>query len=194
MVRRFDLLRPQDASMLLIAAFVMLASPPVLTAQTYWRIPGALGGALVGAGVGWAVDIARWGGGGNDLGGPGLVMTPIGIVAGGVLGFAGGLSADRRLTRGDTLSRGTRRALRLATFLAPVAVGSALTFAVVNPSEEGSSSKVLSDEIVALLGIGGGAVVGFIAQRTYARALWPRARVGIAPDGRGIVMSLPVGW
>lgn len=190
------------------------ASPGRLAAQTYWRIPGALGGAFVGTGAGWIVDIARWGGGGSDLRGPELTMTPIGMGIGGVLGFMGGLNADRRLARGDTLTRQTRVVLRATTFLAPVATGSAIAFAIINPSDEGScvpysgpdpniictyrppSPKIASDVTVALVTIGGGAILGFIAQRKFARALWPRARVGVTggPTTRGVTVSFPAGW
>lgn len=186
------------------------ASPRALAGQTYWRVPGALGGALAGTSVAWMMDIARWGA--RDLRGPELTLTPFGMGIGGVLGFIGGLSADERLARGDTLTRGGRAALRMATFLAPVAVGGAVAFAVINPSDEGRcvpytgpdpniictyrppEPKVMSDEMVFLTTVGGGAVVGFIAQHRLARALWPRARVGIAPDGRGVAVSIPLGW
>src|SRR5688572_11227285 len=103
-------------------------------AQPYWRVPSGIGGALVGAGAGWAIDIASWSGRGAPLSGPTLVFTSIGIAAGGILGYAVGLGADQRLARGDTLSHATRRWLRGALFLSPVAIGSAITFAVINPS------------------------------------------------------------
>jgi hypothetical protein len=186
---------------------VLGAAPSCLTAQTYWRIPGALGGALVGAGAGWVVDVAR----ALDEGviGPDLIMTPIGIGVGGVVGFVGGLRADRRLARGDSLGRGARVALRVATFLAPVAAGSAIAFSIINPSDEGRCvpspdpnvvctfapppSKIASDGTVALVAIGGGAIIGFVAQHKFARALWPKARVGLTPGGRGVMVSIPTG-
>jgi hypothetical protein len=190
-----------------VAVSIFLAlgmSPACLPAQTYWRIPGAMGGALAGAGVGWAVDIAAWGD--RDLGGPSLTMTPVGIGLGAIAGFMAGLSADRRLARGVTLTRGSRAALRTSLFLTPVAVGSAIAFALINPSDdcvpyEGpdpniictSEQSVASDETVALLAIGGGAVIGFLAQHKFAPALWPRTRINIAPTGRGIVISIPLG-
>jgi hypothetical protein len=193
-----------------VSTIVALAIlPSCLTAQTYWRIPGAIGGALAGAGVGWAVDIAAWGGG--DLGGPSLTMTPVGIGLGAVAGFMGGLSADRHLARGATLTRGSRAALRTSLFLTPVAVGSAVAFAIINSSDDDSCAlqqlpggevictyepprKIASDETVALVAIGGGVVVGFLAQHKFARALWPKTRINVAPTGRGIVVSVPVGW
>src|SRR4051812_43638904 len=95
---------------------------PVEAQKTYWRVPAALGGALVGAGLGYAADVGIWQG--SDLGGPTLVGTTVGIVTGGLIGYAAGAGADRRLARGDTLSAGARRWLRVTTFLAPVAVGS----------------------------------------------------------------------
>ena len=185
---------------------VLVVAPSPATGQTYWRVPAALGGALVGAGAGWALDIARWAGS-DDLG-PSLAVTPVGLAIGGLVGFGAGLSADRRLARGDTLRRGTRAMLRVATFLAPVAIGSAAAFAIINPSDERCVPapdpslgctyqpvrKALSDETVAVLGIGGGIVVGFVAQYRFAPALWPKARVGLAPDGRGVVVSIPAGW
>jgi hypothetical protein len=186
---------------ILVPSLVALVLSPVsLTAQTYWRVPGAVGGALAGAGVGWAVDIAAWSGG--DLGGPKLNMTPVGIGLGAVAGFFGGLSADRHLARGESLTRGSRAALRTALFLTPVAIGSGIAFALINPSDEptcGSSiceppRKIASDETVALLGIGGGAVIGFLVQHKFAPALWPKTRVNVAPTGRGVVVSVPVGW
>jgi hypothetical protein len=182
--------RVRGRAVIAAASLVVVAvAPKHLTAQTYWRVPGALGGAFVGAGVGWAVDIAAWGAG--DLGGPDLNMTPIGIGVGGVLGFLGGLSADRRLARGESLTRPTRVALRAATFLAPVAAGSAIAFAIINPSDE-TGDEGGSDEAVALVAIGGGVVVGYLAQRRFARALHPRVRVGLAPDGRGVMVSMPL--
>jgi hypothetical protein len=203
------------ATIIPFAAGLLLAmAPRLLTAQTYWRVPGALGGAMVGAGAGWAMDIARWGGGGSDepFRGPTLALTPIGIGVGAVLGFIGGLDADRKLARGNTLTRGGRFRLRVATFLAPVAVGSAIAFTIINPSDEGRcvpysgpdpniictyqapDPKGMSDEMVALWGIGGGALVGLIAQHKFAPALWPAVRVGVAPDGRGLAVSIPLGW
>jgi hypothetical protein len=195
-------------AVLAIAASILAtlaASPRSASAQTYWRLPAALSGALVGAGAGWIVDIAAWGG--RDLGGPTLIGTTVGIGIGGVVGFIGGHNADRRLARGDTLSRATRATLRIATFLAPVAVGSAAAFAIINPSDEcvpyqgpdpniicTPPDKIAPDEMVLVGAIGGGVVVGLIAQSKFARALWPRARVGIAPSGRGVVVSIPVGW
>jgi hypothetical protein len=189
-----------------VSTLVALAlSPACLTAQTYWRIPAAVGGAMVGAGVGWAVDIAAWGGG--DLGGPSLAMTSVGIGLGAIAGFTGGLSADRHLARGVTLTRGSRAALRTSLFLTPVAVGSAIAFALINSSDdcvpyEGPDPNIIcttepsvaSDETVALLAIGGGAVIGFLVQHKFAPALWPKTRINVAPTGRGIVVSIPVGW
>ena len=182
----------------------LAGGPVALSAQTYWRVPGAIGGALVGAGAGWAVDIAAWGG--RDLGGPSLNMTPVGIGVGAVVGFIGGLSADRKLARGETLTRGSRVALRTSLFLAPIAVGSAIAFAIINPSEEEGCvtsqggcvyeppRQVASDETVAILAIGGGAVIGFLVQHKFAPALWPKTRVNVAPTGRGVMVSVPVGW
>jgi uncharacterized membrane protein (Fun14 family) len=192
----------------IIGAATILAalavSPRSASGQTYWRLPSTLGGAFAGAGAGWIVDIAAWSG--RDLGGPTLIGTTVGIGIGGVLGFIGGHNADRRLARGDTLSRATRATLRVATFLAPVAVGSATAFAIINPSDEcvpyhgpdpniicTPPDKIAPDEMVVLTAIGGGALVGLIAQSKFARALWPRARVGVAPSGRGVMISIPVG-
>jgi hypothetical protein len=205
-------LRPCRRSLIVAAAslFALGAAPGSVTAQTYWRIPGSVGGAFVGAGVGWAVDIARWRAG--DLGGPDLTVTPVAIGLGALVGFVSGLSADRRLARGDSLTRGGRAALRFAMFLTPVATGSAIAFAIINPSDDGRCvpyqgpdpniictyepppGKIAPDEMVALVAIGGGAVVGFLAQYRFARALWPRARVGLAPTGRGVMVSIPVDW
>jgi hypothetical protein len=183
-------------AIVVVSSIVALATLPIcLSAQTYWRIPGAIGGALVGAGAGWAVDIAAWGG--RDLGGPSLTMTPVGIGLGAVAGFIGGLSADRHLARGATLTRGSRAALRTSLFLTPVAIGSAVAFAMINPSDEDPyepARKIASDETVALLGIGGGVVIGFLAQHKFAPALWPKARINVAPTSRGVVVSIPVGW
>jgi hypothetical protein len=197
--------RRNRAAIVAITSLLALAiSPSTLTSQTYWRIPGALGGAFVGAGTGWIVDIAAWAG--RDLGGPTLIGTSVGIGVGGLVGFLGGHAADRRLARGDTLSRAARVTLRLATFLAPVAAGSAVAFAIINPSEEcvpyrgpdpniicTPRDKIAPDEMVLMTMIGGGAFVGLLAQSKFARALWPRARVGLAPSSRGVVVSIPVG-
>jgi hypothetical protein len=200
---------PQLCRRLLIVAaaslFALSASPSSLTGQPYWRIPGAVGGAFVGAGVGWAVDIATWAG--RDLGGPSLLATPVGMGLGGLVGFTAGLGADRRLARGDSLSRGSRAALRVATFLTPVATGSAIAFALINSSDDcvpyqgpdpnticTPPRKIASDETVVFLAIGGGAVVGLLAQHKFARALRPRARVGLAPTGRGVMVSIPTDW
>ena len=196
--------------MLILAAILCASAREIATAQTYWRVPAGLGGALVGAGAGWVLDIARWGATSSDqFAGPSLIMTPIGIGVGGLAGFAAGKAADGRLARGDTLSRGARAAMRTVTFLAPVAVGSAATFVIVNPSDEGlcvpdansyngcryePAPRKMSDEMVALLGIGGGAFLGFVLQHRYAHALWPRARVGLTSDARGISLSMPAGW
>jgi hypothetical protein len=188
----------KNAQWLCLAALIL--SPMSLRAQTYWRVPGAVGGALAGAGVGWAIDIAAWGGG--DLGGPSLTMTPVGIGLGAVAGFFGGLSADRHLARGESLTRGSRGALRIALFLTPVAIGSATAFALINSSDEplcGPSGceeqrKFASDETIALVSIGGGAVIGFILQHKFAPALWPKMRVNVAPTGRGVMVAVPVGW
>jgi hypothetical protein len=205
---RRAILRLCSLTVVVISSVAALgASPACLTAQTYWRIPAAFGGAFAGAGVGWIVDIARWSQ--SDVPGPSLAVTPVGMGLGGVLGFVGGLGADRRLARGDNLTRGTRATLRVATFLAPVAAGSAIAFAIINPSDEGRCvpspdpnvictyepprPKIASDETVLLVAIGGGAAIGFIAQHRFARALWPKARVGMAPRGRGIAVSIPVG-
>jgi hypothetical protein len=195
-MNRHAIRRSRSASALTVLCIVLAAVVPrALAAQTYWRVPGGLGGALAGAGAGWMIDVARWGGGSSDepFRGPTLVMTPIGLGIGGVLGFLGGSSADKRLARGDTLTRGGRAALRVATFLAPVAVGSAIAFTVINPSDEGRP-KAVSDEMVAMLTIGGGTVLGFVAQHKFAPALRPRARIGVAPHGRGVALSIPVGW
>jgi hypothetical protein len=203
-------LRPITSILLLFVGLVVAAAPRLLTAQTYWRVPGALGGALTGAGVGWAIDIARWGIS-NEPYGPRLTVAPVGIGVGGLLGFMDGLRADRKLARGDTLTRVARYRLRAATFLAPVAVGSAIAFTVINPSEtdcvpytgpdpyltceyQNPRQKAMSDERVALLGIGGGVVVGILAQHRFAKALSPRTRVGIAPNGRGVKVTVPIGW
>lgn len=197
--------------LLVTLSALVFGMPRGTAAQTYWRVPAGLGGAMVGAGAGWMIDIARWAGTNSDaFAGPSLVATPIGMVAGGIAGFAGGLAADRRLARGDSLSRGARGTLRIATFLAPVAVGSAVTFIVVNPSDDGRCvpydgpyngcryepppPKAMSDEMVALLGIGGGAVIGFVLQHRYARALRPGVRVGVTRDLRGVLVSVPLGW
>lgn len=204
-------LRPITSVVLLVVGLLIAAAPRLLTAQTYWRVPGALGGALVGAGAGYAIDLARWDGGtwSDPLQGPSFVMTPIGIGVGGLLGFVVGLRVDQKLARGDSLTRGAKGALRFATFLAPVAVGSGIAFAVINPSERqecipynGLSSyctyqesrPAMSDETVALLGIGGGMVIGFLAQHRFAHALSPRARIGVAPNGRGVKVTVPMGW
>jgi hypothetical protein len=203
--------RARAAIVALSSLLAFSAFPGALTAQTaqtYWRIPAALGGAFVGAGAGWVIDVAR--AANQGVIGPDLVATPVGIGLGGVLGFVGGLSADRRLARGDSLTRGARFTLRFATFLAPVATGSAIAFAIINPSDEGRCvpspdpnvictfepppPKIADDGTVALVAIGGGAIIGFVAQHRFARALWPRARVGLAPSGRGVMVSVPAGW
>ena len=177
----------------------LAAVAPRLEAQTYWRVPAALGGALVGAGVGYVADVAIWSKRGDTFGGPTLVGTTIGIVGGGIIGWSGGLRADRRLARGDTLSRGTRRVLRLTTFLAPVAIGSAVAFAIINPSPDpyapNPSEPAVDDATVALLGISGGVVIGYVLQHKTAKYLWPRASVGVAParDG-GVSASIRVPW
>lgn len=196
---------------ILVAASAILAfgaAPEDLAAQTYWRIPSTIGGAFVGAGAGYALDIAAWGGGGADLAGPNLTMTPVGIGIGALAGFLGGMSADRRLARGDTLGRGNRVIMRSAMFLTPVAATSALAFAIINGSDAGRCvpytgpdpnvvctyepppRKFASDETVALVAIGSGVVAGWLAQRRFARALRPRARVGVAPNGRGLMISV----
>jgi hypothetical protein len=191
---------PGSRRAIVVAMLLALGmSPMPAAAQTYWRVPAAIGGALAGAGVGWAIDIAAWGGG--QLGGPTLNMTPIGIGVGAVAGFVGGLSADRRLARGANLTRGSRVALRTALFLTPVAIGSGIAFALINPSDEPTCGpsfceeprKVASDEMIALLGIGGGAVIGLLVQHKFAPALWPKTRVNVAPTGRGVMVSIPVG-
>ena len=179
-----------------VAAFATFVATPASAQKYYWRIPATLGGALVGAGIGYGVDIMTWSGG---LGGPTLIGTSIGIVGGGLIGFAAGAGADSRLARGDTLNRGTRRALRFTTFLAPVAVGSAIAFAIINPSEDtyspNYSAPATDDGTVALLGIGGGIVLGYVLQHKTAKYLWPRPRVGIAPaPGGGVSASLNLRW
>ncbi len=192
--------RSRSRRVVVVSTIVALTmSPLCLSAQTYWRVPGAVGGAFVGAGTGWAVDIAAWGGG--DLGGPSLTMTSVGIGLGAVVGFMGGLSADRRLARGTTLTRGNRAALRTSLFLTPVAIGSGIAFALINSSDDPSCGpsvcepprKVASDETVALLAIGGGVVIGFLTQHKFAPALWPRTRVNVAPMGRGVMVSIAAG-
>jgi hypothetical protein len=180
-------------AIVLAAALVAIAASPVcLTAQTYWRVPAAVGGALVGAGAGWAVDIVAWGGG--DLGGPELRMTPAGIGLGAVIGFIAGLNADHHLARGKNLTRGSRVSLRTALFLTPIAIGSAVAFAMINPSDDALQPQAVSDETVALVAIGGGTLVGLFAQHKFARALWPKTRVNVAPTGGGVMLSIPVGW
>jgi hypothetical protein len=190
------------------ATVVTLLAPADAAAQTYWRVPAALAGALVGAGAGYVTDAMVWGG--RDLSGPTLSFTPVGVGLGAVVGFMTGLGADRRLARGENLSRGSRVALRTATFLTPVATGVAIAFAIINPSDEAECvpspdpnvictyqpppEKTVSDETVALVAIGGGAIIGFLVQHKFAPALWPKARVNVTPTGRGIMLSIPVGW
>ena len=184
-----------------VAALLLVTVGSTRTdAQTYWRVPGALGGSLVGTGVAWMLDIMKWQSTeNNSFGGPSLVLTPIGLVAGGIMGYASGQRADRRLAAGDTLSPGHRLRLRFYTFLAPVAVGSAMTFAIVNPSQEAPRCVASStdpsgctyvydepagpDEMVAAMGIGGGVVIGYWLQHRFAPALHPRVRVGAGPGG-----------
>jgi hypothetical protein len=165
--------------------------------RTVWWIPGAFTGGLIGAGAGYIVDVTAWASR-DDLSGPTLLFTPAGLVTGALLGGMGGASADRRLARGDTLSKGSRKALRLATFFAPVAIGSAIAFAVINPPEDefnpNYQSPALSDGTVALLGIGGGLVVGFWAQSHFAPALWPARRVSLSPSPGGVALSLRFHW
>lgn len=46
---------------LMFALVAAILIPATANAQkkTYWRIPSTLGGAMVGAGVGWGFDVAR---------------------------------------------------------------------------------------------------------------------------------------
>lgn len=204
---------PKAITGILLAPLALGVFPVGGGAQTYWRVPGALAGAFTGAGVGYLLDVAIWSQeSGDAFKGPSLRATSAGMVAGGLLGFLGGLNADNRLMRGDTLGRGARVTLRLATFLAPVAAGSAIAFAVINPSDEGRcvpysgpdpniictfeppKPKALSDESVALLSIGGGALTGWVLQHRFKGALWPRTRIGLAPGGRGATVSVSARW
>lgn len=192
--------RPRTA-LVAVLAFVFGAAnvdaQEVQYRRTVWWIPAALAGGLVGTGAGYVVDVIAWSSR-DDLSGPTLVFTTAGLVSGAVLGGMGGASADRRLARGDTLSKGGRRALRLATFFAPVAIGSTIAFALINPSEDEYNPNyqppALSDETVAFLGIGGGLFLGWWAQSHFAPALWPARRVGIVPSPGGATMSVRFLW
>ena len=186
---------------LLVAAALVL--PQATSAQsqggrTYWRIPSAIGGAMLGAAAGWSIDVARWSGDSCSLCGPSLTMTPIGIGVGAGLGFLGGLGADEALRRGDTLSGARRRWLRAATFLTPPAIGSALAFLVINPVEEcvpnqqggcTEEPKVADDGTVAFLGIGGGILVGWILQDKTKGALRPRVTASTGSLGMSVTYS-----
>jgi hypothetical protein len=164
-------------------------------AHTYWRVPAAVTGALIGAGVGYALDVAAWNG---ELGGLTLAFTTAGVVSGGVLGYISGNRTDRILARGDTLSTARRSWFRKVAFLAPVAVGSGLAFAIINPDDTcgppyescSYSQPAMSDESVLLLGVGGGLVLGFVAQHFAARSLRPQSRVSIAPAGNGLSLRV----
>ena len=184
---------------LLVAAGLVL--PQATSAQsqgskTYWRVPSALGGAMAGAGVGYAFDIMRWNASGCFFCGPSLELTQAGIALGGTFGFLGGLAADRRLARGDSLSTGARRWLRLSAFLAPAAIGSSAAFLIINPSDEGEcvpdgsgscfyaeKKKIADDGTVAFLGIGGGIFAGWILQEKTKGALRPRVTAGTGSLG-----------
>jgi hypothetical protein len=182
--------------LLLGAAALIL--PALLPAQsrTYWRIPSAVGGAFIGTGVGWMLDVARWEPASCGLCGPTLTTTPIGMAIGGAAGFIGGLAADRRLARGDSLPVAARRWLRVAAFLTPPAIGSLGAFLIINPSDEpecvpdGSGGctyrereKFMSDESAAMLGIGGGALAGWLLQNKTKGALRPRVTAGTGSLG-----------
>jgi hypothetical protein len=187
---------------LMVAAAIVL--PQATSAQsnrTYWRIPSTIGGAMVGAGVGWAGDIARWRGEDCGLCGPTLTLTPVGMGVGAVIGFVSGLDADGKLREGDSLSVARRRWLRFSTFLTPAAIGSTLAFLVINPSDyecvpDGpgictyrESDKIMSDETAALLGIGGGIIGGWILQNKTKGALRPRVSASTGSLGMSFSYS-----
>ena len=174
-------------TLLLIGSQIVASSELPAQGRTYWRIPSAVAGGMLGAGAGYAIDLARWNAEGCSLCGPSLTMTPIGIGVGAGIGFLGGLNADQTLRRGDTLSVARRGWLRAATFFTPPALGSALAFLVINPSEacvpnpEGGcteETKVADDEVVLLLGIGGGTMLGYMLHNKTRGALHPRVTAG----------------
>jgi hypothetical protein len=184
----------QSMRILKVVAALAVMLPAGLEAQskTYWRVPSSLGGAMIGTGVGWAADVVRWYASECGICGPTLIMTPIGLITGGVIGFVGGLSADQGLAAGDSLSAARRGWLRFATFLTPPALGSFGAFLLINPPDEpkcvsngaGGCSfyrerdKLMSDEKALALGVGGGLILGYVLQEKTKGALHPRITAG----------------
>lgn len=204
--------RSRSCAAMVLAASILPWATASVGAQTYWRVPASVGGALAGTGVGWMVDVAVWSQRQHSVfEGPSLSVTPVGMVAGGIAGFVVGLGADHRLAAGDTLSRRMRGTLRVTTFLTPVAIGAATAFAIINPPEEWTcvpytgpdpniyctsqppAPKLMKDETVALLTIGGGIVTGYVLQRVTKKSLWPRARIGLLPSRNGLAITVGLG-
>lgn len=175
-------------------------------AQTAWTIPSAFATATIGAGLGWTGDITEWGRSDCFPCGPTLDKTLVGMGAGAALGALIGFGADMKLRQGDSLSYAMRNWLRFSTFMTPVAIGAAGAFAIINPNPDpcpppppsfagttypcrGAPPQFASDETVALLGIGGGMVAGYLLQRRFKRALYPTTRVNFTPTRGGATLS-----
>lgn len=180
--------------LVVVAATLSLSAVAEAQKATYWRIPSGLGGAMIGAGVGWAGDVMRWNAEECGFCGPTLTLTPIGIAAGGIIGYIAGVTADERLAKGDSLGSGRRKWLRVATFLTPPAIGSTAAYLIIDgddyecvPSGFGcvyrDKKKFADDETVALVGIGGGVLLGYVLQHKTKGALYPRVTAGTGSLG-----------
>jgi hypothetical protein len=164
-------------------ALLLCIGPTGAMAQTYWRLPTAVGYTGLGLGAGVLAVM------GVDLADATVLMVPgAAAVAGGILGYITGKSADDALSSGNSLSSGHKMAVRAGTVLTGAAVGLLPAILVING--EGSSS--VSDETIFMAFVGGGALAATVVQILLEPKLLPngraRAEIGLSPSGGPVAL------
>ena len=170
--------------LLIIVASLVFAGE--LKSQTYWRASSAIAGVTLGGASGLMFEGARSAMCGLDFSSDRdcrmKPAVPMAMALGyGLLGYAGGLHADRKLARGEELSRFTRFQLRGQLFLTPVILA---PLAMTHVKPEPIRQKL------TWAAVGGGAITGYLLQRNFTPALSPRTRVGIAPTRHGVTLTI----
>jgi hypothetical protein len=179
-----------DASaMRRLLVLALLAVSARADGQTYWRYSAGVAGATIGGSAGWMFYQMEFAACGMSLSAdcgpthPELIW--ILATAGGVGGYFGGLSVDRTLDRGQTLSRMDR--FRLKGQL--VVTSMLLPPILLSPIPNERTRQVLS-----WYGVAGGAILGHQLVRRFEPQMWPKTKVGIAPTGSGVALQLSTQW
>lgn len=170
---------------------LLLASANPADSQTYWRYSSGVAGATLGGGFGWVLkEMSAVSCGisfsASDSCGRSHPELPLAMAAGlGLLGYLGGLEADRALAKGESLSSFRQFQLRAQLVVTPVLLPP-LLLANMKPDK--------TRQALTWAGMAGGAVTGYLLQRKYKPATSPGPKIGIVPTSSGIALQFSTRW